>query len=208
MAAPFGTLAAPFPRGAAPAQTAPRQPLTDQERGWLARAAREDVGGWIHLRVQGAPFERGFQHGYLTAAEYADAVRTYAAMTYQTIGMDYSFFVRQAAELQKSKVPPELLQEMEGIAAGFTRAGVPTTLDDVIGWNAWTELTGYWWPTVTTQYAVSAPGGSAAKSHCSGFIATGSATADGQIVIGHTTFTEFWNGQYMNVILDITPDSG
>ena len=27
-------------------------------------------------------------------------------------------------------------------------------------------------------------------------------------MIGHTTFTEFWNGQYMNVILDVTPDSG
>ena len=46
------------------------------------------------------------------------------------------------------------------------------------------------------------------KSHCSAFIATGSATTDGRIVIGHETFTEFWNGQFMNVILDIIPDDG
>ena len=46
------------------------------------------------------------------------------------------------------------------------------------------------------------------KSHCSAFIATGDATADGRIVIGHESFTEFWNGQYMNFILDITPDDG
>jgi hypothetical protein len=204
---PLGSLAATFPPRLGAAPMPARQALTEQERAWLARAARHDVAGWIHLRVQGAPFERGFQHGYLTAAEYADAIRTYSAMTYQTLGMDYAFFVREAVALQKSKVPPELLEEMEGIAAGFSKAGVPTTVDDVIGWNAWIELTGYWWPTVAAQYAAAAPMGQA-KSHCSAFIATGSATLDGQIVIGHTTFTEFWNGQYMNVILDITPDSG
>ena len=132
-AAPLSALAAAGPHGTTPAQLTARQPLTDQERGWLARAGRHEVAGWIHVRVQGAPFERGFQYGYLTAAEYADAVRTYAAMTYQTVGMDYAFFVREAATLQKAKVPPELLQELEGIAAGFSKAGVPTTVDDLIG---------------------------------------------------------------------------
>jgi hypothetical protein len=207
VAAPLGSLAAVFPLGLGPSQTLTRQALTEQEQGWLARAARHDVAGWVHLRIQGAPFERGFQHGYLIAAEYANAIRTYSAMTYQTTGMDYAFFVREAATLQKAKVPAELLEEMEGIAAGLSKAGVLTTVDDIIGWNAWMEMTGYWWPTVSTQYAALAPMGSA-KAHCSGFIATGSATLDGQIVIGHTSFTEFWNGQYMNVILDITPDSG
>jgi hypothetical protein len=207
MAAPLGSIGVSAPFGLGPSQTLAQQALTEQERGWLARASRQDIAGWLHVRVQGAPFERGFQHGYLTAAEYAAAVRTYSAMTLHTTGMDYSFFVREAAALQKAKVPPELLEELEGLAAGFSKAGVPSTVDDVIGWNAWMEMTGYWWPTVATQYAASAPMGQA-KAHCSGFIATGSATLDGQIVIGHTSFTEFWNGQYMNVILDITPDSG
>jgi hypothetical protein len=181
--------------------------LTGEERGWLARAARSEVNGWIHLRIAGAPFARGFQHGYLTAAEYADAIRVFAAMTLQTTGFDYGFFVEKAAELHKPKITPELIAEMEGIAAGLTKGGVPTTLDDVIGWNAYTELTGYWWPTVAAQYVAEAPTGNR-KSHCSAFIATGSATADGRIVVGHQTFTEFWNGQYTNVLLDITPDEG
>src|SRR5262249_55335335 len=141
-AVPFGALNTTLLPGGRPAQVTASQALTEQERGWLARAGREEVAGWLHLRIQGAPFERGFQHGYLTAAEYAEAVRTYSAMTYQTTGMDYSFFVQKAVELGKSKVPPELMEEMEGMAAGFTRAGVPTTVDDVIGWNAWMEMTG------------------------------------------------------------------
>jgi hypothetical protein len=192
---------------ARPGRVRAQQALTAEERGWLARAERRDVNGWIHLRTRGAQFERGFQHGYLTAAEYAEAIRVYKAITYQTMGFDYEFFVEKAAELQKSKITPELIEEMSGIAAGYSKAGVPTTLDDIIGWNAYMEMTGYWWPTVATQYANAAPLGNR-RSHCSAFIATGSATRDGRVVIGHESFTEFWNGQYFNVIVDLTPDEG
>jgi hypothetical protein len=112
-------------------------------------------------------------------------------------------------ELHKAKIPAELLDEMAGLAASFTRAGVPTTVDDIIGWNAYMELTGYWWPSVKQNYAAATAGpGSLAKSHCSAFIATGSATTPGEIVLGHETFTEFWNGQHMNMILDIAPTEG
>jgi hypothetical protein len=181
--------------------------LTEQERGWLAKASRYDENGWIHITIGGIPFERGFQHGYLIAAEYAAAIRVYTAMTYQTMGFDYSFFVAEAAKLHKDKITPELLEEMAGIASGLTTAGVPTTVDEIIGWNAYMEMTGYWWPTVASQYVKQAPAGNR-KSHCSAFIATGSATADGRIVIGHESFTEFWNGQFMNLIVDLTPAEG
>jgi hypothetical protein len=80
--------------------------LSNEERGWLERASRNDVNGWIHLRTAGAPFERGFQHGYLVAAEYADAQRAYQAMTYQMMGFDYSFFSEKAVEFHKSKITP------------------------------------------------------------------------------------------------------
>ncbi|XXY22007.1 C45 family peptidase [Sorangium sp. So ce216] len=192
--------------------TSRKERLSSQEEAWLARASRRERDGWIHLKIQGAPFERGFQYGYLIAAEYAEALRAYVALTYQTLGMPYSFFVEKAAEFHKptiEKHAPDLLEEMSGIAAGFTKAGVPCTLNEVIGWNAYQEMTGYWWPTAQASYS-SNSGASAgqAKSHCSAFIATGSATLDGKIVLGHETFTEFWNGQYMNVLLDIAPDKG
>ncbi|NIT57753.1 MAG: peptidase C45, partial [Aliifodinibius sp.] len=65
-----------------------------------------------------------------------------------------------------------------------------------------------WWPTAAAKYQTDTSASNGTKSHCSAFIATGSATANGKIVIGHETFTEFWNGQYMNIILDITPTQG
>lgn len=185
--------------------------LSEQERTWLSEASRSEENGWIHIKIGGEPFERGFQHGYLVAKEFADAWRVYDAMTLQTTGLGLDFFVEKAAAMHKPLIPQEQLDEMSGIAAGLTKAGVPATLDQIIGWNAYMEITGYWWPTVASQYKYAAPGAvgmSKAKSHCSAFIATGDATTDGKIVIGHQSFTEFWNGQYMNIVLDITPAKG
>lgn len=181
--------------------------LTAEQRSWLDQASRRDVDGWIHVAVTGSPPARGFQYGYLVAEEYAASLRVYREMTYQHLGMDYDFFVERARELHADKVPDELREEMEGIAAGLTAAGVPATFDDVLGINDWMELTGYWWPKSSGQFTALAPTGDQG-SHCSAFIATGSATVDGSIVMGHTSFTGFWQGQFENVILDLTPDDG
>ncbi len=190
-----------------PAPRTARAELTAQQRAWLDRASRREVDGWLHIAVNGSAAARGFQYGYLVADEYAESIRVYREMTYQQIGMDYEFFVDRASELHADKVPDELREEMEGIAAGLTAAGVPASFKDVLGINDWMELTGYWWPKNAGRYAAVTPTGGQG-GHCSAFIATGSATADGSIVLGHTSFTDFWQGQFENVILDLTPDNG
>jgi len=125
------------------------------------------------------------------------------------MGMHYSFFVTHAVRLHKSKVPSEYIQELTGIQDGMRSLGISVSVDDLIGWNAYMEMTGYWWPTVASKYgSAKQPSGHYAKAHCSAFVATGSATQDGFPVIAHQTFTEFWNGQYFNVAFDITPSAG
>jgi hypothetical protein len=133
------TVAPPLPPSAAPARTAPVA-LTNEQKGWLEGAWRRDINGWLHVSVNGAPFERGFQYGYLVADEYAESIRVYREMTYQDIGMTYDFFVEKAVELHADKLPAEVRTEMEGVAAGLTAAGVPSTFDDVIGINDWMNL--------------------------------------------------------------------
>ena len=49
-------IARPVPQAIAQGQ------LSAEERGWLERADRRDVNGWLHLRIEGAPFHRGFQY--------------------------------------------------------------------------------------------------------------------------------------------------
>lgn len=45
--------------------------ITTKEKEWLEKAYRVDRNGWIFLHIEGEPFERGFQRGYLTANEIA-----------------------------------------------------------------------------------------------------------------------------------------
>jgi hypothetical protein len=47
-----------------------------------------------------------------------------------------------------------------------------------------------------------------APGNCSGFIATGSYTADGKIAIGHNNWTDYIFGERWNVIADIVPAKG
>ncbi|MSS83649.1 peptidase C45 [Actinomycetaceae bacterium WB03_NA08] len=181
--------------------------LTKDQQQIVDQGTLSEINGWHHLKVKGNPYEIGFQHGYLLAPQYKDALRTYTAMTLECFGMEYSFFVEAATRMHKDKVPAYLMEELRGLAEGFTAAGVSTTVDDLLGWNAWMELTDYWWPTVAEKYSKNPPKGPRG-SHCSGLVATGSATPDGKVVLAHESFDEFWSGQYFNVVLDITPDDG
>ena len=181
--------------------------LTSEQQQIVDKATLTRINGWQYLTVEGSPYEIGFEHGYLLTDEFKDAIRVYTHMTLETLGMDYSFFVDQAVKLHKDKIPQEYIEEMQGMADGFTAGGFETSLDDVIGWNDWMELTGYWWPQVAAEYSNNPPDGPKG-SHCSGFVATGSATKDGKPVIAHESFDDFWSGQYFNVCESVKPAHG
>ena len=184
--------------------------LDAKQQAIVDRASKESINGWKHVKVTGTPYECGFQEGYLLADEYADAIRVYDYMTLQSYGMTYQWFVEQGAKMHKDKIPERLTQEMQGMADGLTAAGVESTLDDIIGWNAYYEITGYWWPLHAAEIVGAMPENISVPkaSHCSAIAATGDATADGKPVLAHEAFDEFWSGQYFNVCLDMTPDEG
>ncbi|MFA6119145.1 MAG: C45 family peptidase [Parachlamydiales bacterium] len=168
---------------------------------------RYDKDGWIYVHIEGEPYERGFQHGYLIADVYEKAFKCYSDITFETSGFPLDFFISRAVKMQKSKIPEELLEEMKGIAAGISARGSLTTLDEIIGWNAFIEITESWWGDAKSDYAAYLPAVNK-KERCSAFIATGSATKDKKIVIAHSSFDNFWNVQWANVILDIKPKNG
>lgn len=75
----------------------------------------------------------------------------------------------------------------------------------MIAYNAMCELAGYWWPKEKEKM------GSDEKPHpqekCSAFVATGSMTKDGGVVLGHNTMDGYYDAD-CNVILDILPEKG
>ncbi len=170
---------------------------------------RYEKNGWIFLHVEGRPYDRGYQHGYLIAKEYKDAYKCYNDMMIQTMGITMDFIVKEAVKLIKSKIPQEYIDEMQGIADGIAAKGYQTTLDEVIGWNAWNDMAEGWWPSVKSNYASYLPTSIGKKrERCSAMLATGNATKDGKIIISHSSFDDFWNVQWFNIILDIEPTQG
>jgi hypothetical protein len=177
---------------------------TTEQRAWLARANRRDRGGWIELHVEGAPEERGFQHGFLLAKEIAAALRARREVWRHETAMDWPWLVDRVKTLVTPRIDAENLAELDGIASGMTAAGVPTTRDEIVAYNAWFDVL-YWWPKEKERLGARAP--DLPKQGCSSFVATGSATADGRVVLGHTT----WFGYAIadaNVILDLAPARG
>ena len=74
--------------------------------------------------------------------------------------------------------------------------------------NAWLEW-GYYvrWVRQAAQdcnrrRSVTAP------EHCSAFVATGSYTKDGKVVIGHNNWTSYLDGERWTIIFDIAPADG
>lgn len=173
-----------------------------QGKGW-----RLDSNGWVYLHIEGKPYERGFQHGYLAAPELKDAMRSLNHLVYQQTGKPWKFFTDASQKLWQKFIDQEFIDEMKGIADGATKAGVKMTWQDVMAWNGLEELTDYWWPNamVKDKYL---PRIAAPDDHCSAFMATGSATQGGKIVMAHNSWNNFEWGQFANVILDIKPDKG
>lgn len=179
--------------------------LTPEQQAWLGKAKRFDRAGWIYLHTEGEPRERGFQHGYLLAKEIAEGLRvTRVGWEYQS-AMEWSWLVQRAAAMFVPRIDAENLAELESIAEGACAAGVQVTRDDLIAYNGIIELSGYWWPTELKTIKDAPP--PPLRESCSSFIATGSWTKDGNVVLGHNTMMSY-EGAFPNVIQDLVPARG
>ncbi len=175
--------------------------VTEQENQWLQKAHRYEKNGWIFVHIEGEPFERGFQLGYLLAEEFEDALHTNEYLTKWYTGEDLQFFIDHCNKMFGPKIENEYMEEMEGIAAGATKAGFNISYEEVLVWNALTELLDYWWPTIVGEMPLK-------NDKCSAFIANGDYTKDGTIVMAHNTWNLYAAGQYFNIILDLEPAAG
>ena len=194
--------AASTPALAAPA----RAQAPDESR--LEKGYRFESGGWIYVHLEGSPFNIGYQHGYLLAPEIADAFAAVSLeMTHDT-GRNWDFFRRAAHDMLWHRIDREYQQELRGIVAGLEAKQVKLDLDDIVAMNAFMELPDYYVPWLNSiTHAQNAPKLKAPEA-CSAFVATGSWTKDGQIVMGHNDWTSYINGERWRIIFDIVPQHG
>jgi hypothetical protein len=186
-----------------PAGEPPR--LAEEQQSWLSHANRHEKHGWVYLHIEGEPRERGFQHGYLLAKEIRETLHETKAIWEYGSGMEWTWLVDKSKTILAPKVDAENLAEIDGIVEGARAAGLATSRHEVIALNGIMELDWYWWPKEKEKVDKDAK--AETKQSCSAFIATGSATADHGVVLGHNSM-DGYEQPFCNVILDVQPAKG
>jgi hypothetical protein len=186
-------------------------------------AYRYPQAGWIVLHIEGEPYQRGLQHGRLLAEEIAAQVHCLAAMQSAKAPADGWKGTRLLVNsLFLRRYDKEYLEEMKGIADGASAAGArfhgrPLDLIDIVATNAASEFETLESALLATPNGLEAirfrqesPETKTAPKpmHCSAFAATGKATRDGKIVLGHITMTSLYPADFCNVWLDVKPANG
>lgn len=169
------------------------------------------LNGFTYVSVKGQPKERGFAFGKCCAEDFKDIQRMLHFVCEEEYGRSWEFFVDAGKKYLKPTIKkefPEFLEEMEGIVEGINSAGGKTDVDEILAWNNYFTLLDSWYSTFSEDGVPAKKSEGGARDRCSAFIATGSYTKDGKIVVAHNSFSNFIDGQYMNYVLDITPDKG
>ena len=205
-------------------------------RNSAAAATATDDDGWMRITIRGAPYERGVSHGkQIIAADPERFTRMFSVFDFifrQTYGRDIEFFYGLCDDFYRgiiNKRFPKIFREMEGIAAG---AGLDVR--QVILINVYMSLPYFYThllryidtpkyrkkyaDVIRDEHAIAAnPAALSAraarmdefKDRCSLIMAVGEGwTKDGGIVCGHSSFSNFLDAQFCNVILRIEPEAG
>jgi hypothetical protein len=175
----------------------------------LKNSFREaERNGWIYVHLEGSPSEIGFQHGYWLATEIQTTFRDAVLLAEHDAKRPWAFFRETAEKVFWPHIESQYREELQGIAEGVRARGGKLDIWDLVAHNAMEELAGYYVPWLDRQKKAAAAEGRGAPESCSAFVATGSYTRDGKIVIGHNNWTDYVVGQNWNIIFDIVPASG
>ncbi|HXG92743.1 MAG TPA: C45 family peptidase [Blastocatellia bacterium] len=174
----------------------------------LARAYRTERNGWIYIHLEGSPEEIGYQHGYLLAREIDDALRVFKKYLQHVTKRDWDFYRNAAREMFWPKIGDEYQKEIEAIARGAAAHGVKIDRDDVLAMNGWMELAFYYVPTLQQAQLDDPELHQAPPPACSAFVATGSWTKNGEIVIAHNNWIDYLIGRNWNIMVDLKPAAG
>jgi hypothetical protein len=164
--------------------------------------------GWTFVHLEGSPAEIGFQNGYLLAPEIEDYLKVEQLEVQHTDHKDWAFIRNAAQNMMWPHIEQEYREELQGIADGVNAHGVKLDLWDIVGINASMEWSYYIKEFDKhhgkTEEAAKIP----VADRCSAFVATGSYTKDGKIVIAHNNWTEYLDGARWTIIFDVVPARG
>jgi len=187
----------------ASAKAAAQAPADSHLKGAFRRPPQD---GWTFVHMEGSPAEIGYQHGYLLAPEIADALKVVILELTHANNKDWQFFRDASQNMMWPHIEQEYREELQGIADGANAAGVKLDLWDIVALNGAMEWS-YYVEQYNKEHGIKSAV-LAAPEHCSAFVATGSYTRDGKIVIAHNNWTGYLDGERWTIMFDIVPAKG
>ena len=179
-----------------------------------------EQNGWLYVSIKGDPKERGYAYGNLIYKEMKKVKDTLDFIIYNDYGVKWEFFIEASNKYYKQKIIddfPEFYEEMVGFAEGCSAGGTKMSVDEVVAWNNYFTLTESWWANMPEEESIALKGAiksntsskeGGSSDRCSAFIANGDWTADGKIVVAHNNFSNFVDGQFARVVVDLKPTKG
>jgi len=182
-----------------------RKKINRTEKNNIYRSEKEDIygkyigkkEGWSIVHIYGAPYERGFAHGYLLFEELKNVKNKFEFIVKTQLSQEFDVYYNKSVQLLKPILMDdfnEYFEEIRGISAGARKKGVDISVDYLIAWNGLLSMYGVF--NKKDAYK------------CSAFIATGSATEKGDIIMAHNTHADFITGQIQNIIMYVSPSNG
>ncbi len=179
-----------------------------EQPGTASPGYRFQRSGWTYVHLEGTPAEIGYQHGRLLSAEILDMVGVVKLENEHGTGRKWDFYRDSAKNNLWPHIDAEYQQELEGIAKGVQAAGVKLDVWDIVALNGAIELPQYYVPWLNKRERSANGPESQPKGRCSAFIATGSYTKGGKIVIAHNNWSSYAEGSRWTVMFDIQPAKG
>jgi hypothetical protein len=168
---------------------------------------RPAVNGWTFVHLEGTPSEIGYQHGYLLASEILDMKQVAELELKHDDKKDWAFFRNAARDMMWPHIEQQYRAELQGITEGVNARSVKLDLWDIVALNGMLEWS-YYVKEYDKQHKIPVPASLAAGDHCSAFVATGSYTKDGRVIIAHNAWTSYLEGTRWTIIFDIAPARG
>ena len=168
--------------------------------GWIDQ---ENHGGWKQVVVHGTPQQRGFAHGFLLYREMETVINKMPFLVKQEMLTTYKKYISLCNRVIKPIIQnhySEYYQELESIVRGvkYQNPHSKITIDILVAWNAFMSM---------FEYIHNKPR-KPTTNKCSAFIATGTSTKTGNIVMGHTTHSDLVSAHVFNIILYVIPQRG
>ena len=148
--------------------------------------------GWITVKVSGSYYDMGYQHGSILRKQIVKAKEVMKSLVKTNYKISLSDYVSKCVSLVKETDEwKNIFDELRGICDGCSSA---MTLNELIAWNMYLSMN-----------EILNKSSNKGSQRCSAFIATGSKTHDGKILMAHNTHCDYASGFISNIIMNIKP---